>query len=44
MLTEQNIKEYQEIYFKEYIKNISKEEALRQGEKLVLLVKVVSGK
>ena len=42
MLTEQDIKKYQEIYFKEYGQNISREEALRQGQKLVLLVQTVS--
>lgn len=40
-LTEQDIKKYQEIYLKIFGKEISKEEALKDGQSLVLLVRLV---
>ena len=41
MLSEKQIKEYQKIYKEQFGKEISKEEALRQGIKLVNLMKVL---
>lgn len=40
-LSDQAIKEYQDIYFKEFGKKISKEEAREQGTRLVNLYKAV---
>jgi hypothetical protein len=40
-LTEQDITKYQHIYRKLFNKDIPKEEALRQGLKLVLLIKTL---
>jgi len=40
MLSEKDIKNFQEIYKKEYGKEITKEEALEQGIKLVTLMKI----
>jgi len=41
MLSENDIKKFQQIYKKQYGKDISKEEALRQGTKLLTLMKVI---
>lgn len=41
MLSEDDIKKFQEIYQKEFGKEISKEEALKQGTKLITLMKIV---
>lgn len=41
MLSEEQITKYQEIYKKYYNKDISREEALEQGIKLVNLVKLI---
>jgi hypothetical protein len=40
-LTEQDIKKYQEIYFRKFGTNISKEKVLEDGLSLVLLVQLV---
>jgi len=41
MLTENQIKEFQQICKKQFNKEISKEEALRQGTKLITLMKIL---
>ena len=41
MLNDEAVKEYQEIYEKEYDKKISFEEARKQGEQLVRLYRAV---
>ena len=41
MLTEDQIKEFQQIYKNQFNKEISKEEALRQGTKLITLMKIL---
>jgi len=41
MLTEDQIEEFQQIYKNQFNKEISKEEALRQGTKLVTLMKIL---
>ena len=43
-LTEQDIRNYQNIYFKCFDKKISKDEAGKQALKLLLLVKLVLDK
>ena len=40
MLTEDQIKEFQQIYKNQFNKEISKEEALEQGTKLMTLMKI----
>ena len=41
MLTEDQIKEFQQIYKNQFNKEISKEEALEQGTKLLTLMKIL---
>jgi len=41
MLSEADIKKFQEIYKKEFSKEISKKEALEQGIKLITLMKII---
>ncbi len=41
MLSEEDVKKFQEIYKKEFGKKISKEEALEQGIKLITLIKII---
>ena len=41
MLSEDDINKFQEIYQKEFGKEISKEEALEQGIKLITLMKII---
>ena len=41
MLTEDQIKEFQQIYKNQFNKEISKEEALRQGKKFITLMKIL---
>jgi hypothetical protein len=44
MLTEDQIKEFQQIYKNQFNKETSKEESLRQGTKLVTLMKIFEDK
>jgi len=41
MLSEKDINKFQEIYKKEFGKEISKEEALEQGTRLITLMKII---
>jgi hypothetical protein len=41
MLTDQDIKEFQELYFREYGKNISSDDAHQMASNLLNLVKIV---
>ena len=41
MLTDEDIKEFQELYFREYGKNISYDDAYRMASNLLNLVKIV---
>ena len=41
MLSEEDVKKFQEIYKKEFSKEINKKEALEQGTKLVNLMKIL---
>jgi hypothetical protein len=41
MLTEDQIEEFQQIYKNQFNKEISKEEALEQGTKLITLMKIL---
>lgn len=41
MLSEEDVKKFQEIYKKEFGKEINKKEALEQGTKLVNLMKIL---
>lgn len=43
MLTEAQIKEFQQVYKKQFNKEISSEEALEQGTKLITLMKILAG-
>ena len=44
MLSKQAIKEYKEIYKKEYGEELSDEEAIKQGTNLIELVKLITSK
>ena len=41
MLTEDQIKEFQQIYTNQFNKEISKEEAIKQGTKLLTLMEIL---
>ena len=40
MLSEKRIKEFQKIHFEQFNKQISREEAIRQGESLISLAEI----